>query len=309
MRGWRTPSCAAILLSAYASWISPPQASPPRPSGALPSPGSLVQLQARTIGTRLLTRLQMGVITLVNHDRDLMQFKAMAGAGCLCDEGGKSIAISMDLIRTLDRLSARATKQQPLSVLSLYRAKHDSRSREPHGDGLAVDIAAYGGHRIYSGTPREAVAGVLAIISALGPGKYRFGFPKPPATDPVALAPAPIRPQAWPFFPAPLPVALPVWTAGLPSIAVVLPVPDSRGFTLSSRVGIRPWVKRWANERAAPLTEVGSPEIRAAIRLAKLRGTDIHTLFPDALDHLHLDVAPPPGQKMGPALPLKCCTE
>jgi hypothetical protein len=38
---------------------------------------------------------------------------------------------------------------------------------------------------------------------------------------------------------------------------------------------------------------VGSPRVRRAVRDARRRGADIHLLFPDALDHLHLDVVPP----------------
>jgi hypothetical protein len=36
--------------------------------------------------------------------------------------------------------------------------------------------------------------------------------------------------------------------------------------------------------------EIGSVRVKAALAQAARRGARVHALFPDALDHLHLDV-------------------
>lgn len=265
--------------------------------------------EARAIGGRLLARLQSGSIALINRERDLPQFKSLAGQGCLCGEDGKPVAISIRLLRLLDRLSARSSRKHPLGILSVYRRPQSGRSREPHAGGLAVDVARFAGRRIDSRKPKEALAGVISVVDALGPGSYRLGLPKPPATDPIALAPPPPRPRSWPFFPAPLPAVAPLPVPGLPWATLVLPSPRQSGATLASRGAAAPWVRRWQNERGADLDEVGSAALRSAIRRAKKRGAIVHTLFPDALDHIHVDVVPPPGEGAGLAVTLHCCND
>src|SRR5207249_249573 len=55
----------------------------------------------------------------------------------------------------------------------------------PHALGIAVDIAAFGGHTISTAAPEEEVQAFLALLKALAPGRYRMGLPK---------APEPVRP-------------------------------------------------------------------------------------------------------------------
>jgi hypothetical protein len=247
------------------------------------------QTERRQIGKRLLSRVHSGIITLVNPERDGVQIRSLAEQGCLCNADKKPVAISLALLHVLDRLSAHASPKKPLAVLSLYRPPATKSRHEPHGNGLAVDIAAYGGHTIHGRNPQSTVSGVLAIIQALEPGDYRLGLPKPPQTDPIAFLPPPRRPANWPFFPAPLPVATPVPGVNLPGLNLVLP----KGSTL--RGGVRPLIARWENERSAPLADVGNPRIRMAIQIARSHRVNIHMLFPDAVDHLHLDVVPASG--------------
>lgn len=265
----------------------------PKPNNA--SRASKEQTERRQIGQRLLKRVHSGVITLINSERDGAQIRSLAERGCLCTVENKPIAISLALLHVLDRLSAHASPKKPLAILSLYRSLGSKSSHEPHGNGLAVDIAAYGGHAIHSRNPQVTVAGVLSVIQALAPGDYRLGLPKPPQTDPVAFLPPPKRPTQWPFFPAPLPVAAPLPGVSLPGLRFVLPDGSTNGTILASRGGVRPLVTRWANERAAPLKDVGSPRIRTAIQMARTHRVNIHMLFPDAVDHLHLDVVPASG--------------
>jgi hypothetical protein len=240
--------------------------------------------EAQQIGARLILRYHAHSLTLINPDRDLDQLRQLATQGFANRSDGKQLLFDPALLHTLDRLSAKSTATKPLALMSLYRPLSSERSNEPHGNGKAFDIAAYGGHIIDSHKAQEAVAGVIAVIQALEPGDYRMGLPKPPNTDPVALAPAPRRPKNWPFLPAPLAVTLP--GIGLP---LVLPEPQQNLKEFSSR-GLRPWVARWQNERGAPLTDIGSPQVRGVLKTAYVRGVKIETVFPDAVDHLHLDV-------------------
>jgi hypothetical protein len=308
-----TSRSALMLLMGLGTTIynAGAQKPPHRKAAAKPTTASpsVVEKEARATGTRLLNRLQAGQIMLVNRDRDLPQFKSLAGQGCLCGENGKPVTISIRLLRLLDRLSARSNKKHPLELLSVYRKPVSSRTREPHANGLAVDVAQFAGRRIDNHNPKDALAGVISVVDALGPGNYRLGLPKPPATDPVALAPPPPRPKSWPFFPAPLPVVAPLPVPGLPAVAIVLPDPHESGAAIAARGVAAPLVRRWANERGADLSEVGSADLRRAIQRAAKRGAVVHTLFPDAVDHVHLDVVPPPGEKGGPAISLRCCDD
>lgn len=250
-------------------------------------PSEAERAQARQIGARLLARWQSGALVVTKPERETAQLQQLADSGFCLAPDGSPVALDPALLSTLDSLSARSTRERPLVILSLYRPLTPDRPRAPHGNGLAVDIAAFGGHRIDSRNVEECVAGVLAVIQALEPGRYRLGLPKPPDTDPVALLPPPPRPDDWPFFPAPLPLVD-------EATGVVLPTLENGAFVLNRRGEIRPIVLRWENERYAPLADVGSRRVRAAIEAAIARGAHIHSLFPDALDHLHLDVKPEP---------------
>ena len=75
------------------------------------------------------------------------------------------------------------------------------------------------------------------------------------------------HPQAiWPFFPAPRREK----------------VVDRKGFEETRTL--------FANESYAPEEALGSGRLRAAIASAKKRGVEITALFPDAADHIHVDV-------------------
>lgn len=245
--------------------------------------------EARQIGSRLLVRFQRRSLVLVRGDREPAQIRQLAARGCVMAPDGFPVALTLPLLRTLDRLSRYATPGKPLALLSLYRPLSPTRPREPHGNGQAIDIWAYGGYTIHSRNPSPCVEGVLRVIKALGPGAYRLGVPKPPGSDPRALLPPPPRPRSWPFFPAPEPVVI-----DLLGLKFVAPRRENGQLTRNRRGQIRPLVSRWENERYAPPADIGSPRVKRALAEAARRGVVIHSLFPDALDHLHLDVKPRP---------------
>jgi L,D-transpeptidase ErfK/SrfK len=253
------------------------------------TPAQLAEM--RGIGARLLARCRAGALTFLRPEREPAQIQQIAARGCYMDPDGRRQAFSLALLHTLDWLAAHATAQKPLVVLSLYRPLSPNRPYEPHGNGAAADIAAYGGHPIDSRSVSECVEGVLSVIKALGPGFYRLGLPKPPDTDPVAFAPPPERPTNWPFFPAPQPAVV---SYGVPFLApLVAPRIADGHLALDGQGNLRPAITRWENENSAPLEDIGSLRVRRAIQMAVARGANIHMLFPDALDHLHLDVLRP----------------
>jgi len=287
------------LMSARGVYAAPPKkpipipqpspTGPPPPSGQTPA----ANVEARRTGARLIMLYQRGVLRLINDDRDKRYLKQLAAVGYyISPDRTRTCAPAPALLRTFIALGTRATRAKPLVVLSLYRPPTALSPSSAHGRGEALDIAGYGGYDIDSYRPEECVRGVLSVLKALPAGRaYRLGLPKPPNTDPQGLLPPPRRPRSWPFFPAPLPRV----TVLFGRFPVVVPRrgPDDM-FVFDKRRGyLSPEVRRWANERAAPLADVGSKTVRRGIRDARRRGADIHLLFPDAVDHLHLDVVRP----------------
>lgn len=242
-------------------------------------------VRASKLGTQLLDHWRTGSLTFTNPGREGAQLRKIAKFGFIVDERGRAVAVAVSLLRTLDELCAKSTRSKPLELMSLFRPARSVASSEPHANGLAADIAAFGGYRIDARSPERCVKGVIAIIDTLGPGEYRLGLPKPPNTDPISLLPPPHRPKVWAFFPAPLPYFL-----RLMGLEVVLPRPWDALRASSGK--LRPWILRWENERGAPIEEIGDRRVRLAIRRAVTRGANPYSLFPDALDHLHVDVRP-----------------
>jgi hypothetical protein len=197
-----------------------------------------------------------------------------------------------------------------------------------HSRGMAADIAAYAGHRIDSRTPEESVRMLLAMLRDLPPGRYRLGVPKAPELPAVvgkahadlyavpglpaqpapALAPAGAATAAaatsgqaapgsekteakpapklpvWPFFP-PQQFALEGGVVA-PERREGRAVHDGSGRPV-------PLLLRFRNEEYAPEEALGDPRVKRALAEARTRGVDVWALFPDAADHVHLDVRQP----------------
>jgi L,D-transpeptidase ErfK/SrfK len=245
---------------------------------------------ARSQGALLLARYKTGHVKLINRDRDLPQIEQLARQGYVEGADHKQTSIAKTLRQALARLANRTSAGKPLVLMSLVRPARSAQSREPHSRGLAADIAAFGGHTIDNRHPAEAVAGVISVLQSLPPGQYRLGLPKPPDSDPEAFLPPPTRPGNWPFFPAPVPA---VGKIGL--VTFVVPKMNGDRPVLDSHGQFVPDILHWANERSIPLTNIGEPKLRAAIAQCSRQGIDILLAFPDAADHLHIDVAPLPS--------------
>ncbi|HZO90341.1 MAG TPA: hypothetical protein VFB38_18595 [Chthonomonadaceae bacterium] len=234
------------------------------------------------------------------------------------------------LMRTLLALAARSTPRRPLEVLSLLRAPYPtpthprSSPRNPHARGIAADIAAYAGHRITQSHPEECVAMTLALLRDLPPGYYRIGMPKAPETPAVAGRP-PLEPdlqelldgltaslsdgaalkaspwnalavgaavgihlgkprRPWPFFP---PQEFEI------ADGVVAPLLHDGQIVRDAEGHPLPHILRFRNESYAPASALADTRLRKALEAARKRGVMIYALFPDAADHVHIDVRPP----------------
>lgn len=267
----------------------------PSPPAAPPEMTAEDIAMARRQGQLLVGRYRSGQVVLLNTVRDLAELEQLANQGYLNGANHRPRALAPSLRQALARLANRTSRKKPLALLSLYRPFDPARPLEPHSNGLAADIAAFDGHTIDNRHPGEAVAGVMAILKALPPGQYRFGLPKPPDSDPEALLAPPERPRAWPFFPAPEPEVAQIGAATL-----VMPHFDGSKPATDSHGRFRPEVTCWANERAIPLSEIGEPRLRKAFASCSRNGVQVVMAFPDAADHLHIDVAVQPAFRGAP---------
>lgn len=237
------------------------------------------------------------------------------------------------LFQMLNALAANSTEDKPLSIASLLRppyrtARYWMQSpSNPHALGIAVDIAAFGGHAITTQDPEEEVQAFLSLLKALPPGRYRMGLPKAPdirpadkaltapddhggdasfdtegsdiakprtrsslpsrgtrrqdgvrrgsppptpsAADPqVTGEPTPVAPNAstWPFFP-----------------------PPQRGTDAQGKVATL-----FANEHYALEQYLNDVRLKKALADARRRGVDVFAVFPDGVNHIHVDVKQTP---------------
>ena len=237
------------------------------------------RVEIRALAARLVDAANSGRLTFVNPGRDRAQLSQLA---CLEDE--PKPPLTLELLRTMDTLAQRSTPDKPLRLMSLFRALSPGRPSEPHGNGQAVDIAAYAGFEIRSANPQDCEEAIVAVIETLGAGAYRLGLPMPLGSEPLPLQTPPDRRADWPFFPPPLPEVH-------YDLGIVMARLSNEG-SLPRRLS--PIILRWANARYASLSDIQSDRVRAAIESAELRGANIHSLFPDGTNHLHLDVKPKP---------------
>ncbi len=288
--------------------------------------------EAKTLAQRLLDGAKSGAVVFTRPERETRQLQQIVDA--TAGDSGASILLSLPLLRALSHLADVSSPEKPFIIHGLYRPLRSSRSHEPHGLGQAVDIGGFGGHRILTANPDECVEAIVAIVQALEPGAYRLGLPKAPedgsairkigrggvtkaagaGESAVPSAGAPSDPSdgldqtepadpaerqgtgdssliphpsssAWPFFPAPR----------TELIALELGESEQAGANSAPQpLIVARRVLRFANCHYAPLEDVTSTRVRDAIQAAIGRGANVHSLFPDGLNHLHLDVKPEP---------------
>lgn len=270
------------------------------------------------------------------------------------------------LLRLLTTLASHSTSTQPLTLLSLLRPPYRFGDyvhvgpTNPHSLGLAVDIAAYGGHNFRQSEPEECVAAAISLLHDLPPGRYRLGMPKAPenvtalppyltaylgrstiksdtpflssGTSETVLEEIPgaleetneasngkktlnkdlsnekIKAEtkgclvaalyglhagsaclSWPFFPAPFTEMISAEVTGISDDSETATPAASFVAKAPSRPVIKR-VLRFQNESYAAECDLNDARLREALAAARKRGADVIALFPDGLDHLHIDV-------------------
>jgi hypothetical protein len=235
----------------------------------------------------------------------------------------------LELFQMLNALATHSTAEKPLTIMSLLRppyktARYTMQSQtNPHALGIAVDIAAFGGHRISTAEPEEEVQALLALLKSLPPGRYRIGLPKapepsrlldpgigipaelsddPPATDHTTDRQSGRRIGALPSRGTKRQDG--VHRATVPPDAQSDPPPVSDGDGPDAAAPVWPFfpppqkglnaqgrsVTLFANERYADEQYVNDSRVRMALFEARQRGVDVFALFPDGVNHIHIDV-------------------
>jgi hypothetical protein len=228
------------------------------------------------IAVRIVESAAEGRLIFTNPVRDLSVLRDIAA-----HDSDPPPLPTLPLLAALDYLARKSSRHTPMVISSLVRPLRQARKNEPHGNGQAVDILAFAGYEIRSSNPSDCEQAALALILALEPGAYRLGLPMPAGSEPIPFLDMPDRRYDWPFFPPPLPETLD---------GIVLPKYSASGSTPPSL--LRAVILDWADRRYAPIRFLQSHRVRAAIESAKARGANIHSLFPDGTDHIHLDVKP-----------------
>ena len=91
--------------------------------------------------------------------------------------------------------------------------------------------------------------------------------------------------RPWPFFPAPE-----VETEN----GLVAPLREN-GHVVKDATGKQtPHIVRFRNESYAPEEALGDARLKRALLAARKRGIEVIALFPDAPDHIHVDVKSEP---------------
>jgi hypothetical protein len=236
----------------------------------------------------------------------------------------------IELFQMLNALADHSSEKKPLVITSLLRppyktARYSMQSpTNPHALGIAVDIAAFEGHAVLTADPEEEVQACLALLKSLAPGRYRMGLPKAPE-PPTAVIPGAALPDdvtGDPSPPDPAPVRTPRSGAGaLPSRGVrrqdgvhrpLPPAPpvDPPPAAIDQAPSAPAWpffppqqrtldthgrpVTLFANEHYAAEEFLNDARIRSALAEARRRGVDVFALFPDGVNHIHVDVKQAP---------------
>lgn len=250
----------------------------------------------RRPGRAVLSAMEEGRLTAGEH---AWQIRQIAATGAV-RAGGQTIVPSIGLLRLLESLAAGASppargRPPNFAIVSLVRP-----SSGPHGTpigeqvqvGRAVDIVRYAGKRIDIAFPTEAAEAIAAVIRNMAAGCYVLGLPRPPRTDPEGGS---IDLQRHPRLYSASTVA--------PSRPRLSPLGErvirENPFLPAENIGNCP--TGTIEGDLARLAPDGRAALEPAIRDAReQRGVQIRCLFPDAPDHLHIQVEPCPGE---PALP------
>jgi hypothetical protein len=213
-------------------------------------------------------------------ERELRMLRQLRDTGTAArDAGGPQVALSPALIALLHALQEETPApaeggRAGLSLLSLVRGEGR------HGRGEAVDINRFGGHDIHIRNRASTIEGVIAAVGALPAGCYALGLPRTPRTDPVGAATDAGRYRH-------------IYEGDPPRVragfAAVAANPPFLPAVAEAQIGSSP-----GGGTRRDLNHITDATVRtrltAAIDAARARGAQIQSLFPDAMDHLHIQV-------------------
>jgi hypothetical protein len=212
--------------------------------------------------------------------RELRMLEQLRDTGTAArDRGDPQVALSPALIALLHALQEGTPApaeggRAGFSLLSLVRRAGR------HGQGQAVDIDRYGGHDIHIRNRASTIDGVIAAVGALPAGCYALGLPRTPRTDPAGAVTDADR---YPYIYEGTPPRVRAGYAAVAASPPFLPAVAEGDIGHSPTGATRGDLARIAD--AAVRTR-----LRAAIEAAEARGAQFRYLFPDAMDHLHIQV-------------------
>lgn len=215
--------------------------------------------------------------------------------GYLIGRAGEHISVNPNLSSVVLELASHATSARgrpSFEIMSLIRPQ-DRNPNSPHRQGVGLDIGRYGGHDIDIHSPRAAMEGIIAVIGDLPRGNYGLGLLRLPRTDPAggnedrAKHPEFYQRQGGFNQTVPRPALTPA--AQILSQASPFVVPRSVGRSPTGK-GVE------ADVRAMISDPTEQNNLINAITQARERhGVNIRAVFPDATDHLHIQLMPPPA--------------
>ncbi|MFN8575391.1 MAG: hypothetical protein U0354_00905 [Candidatus Sericytochromatia bacterium] len=132
------------------------------------------------IGQKLLFAIKQNKVIVPEYIKNYIT--NLSNYGYVNFNGSKAY-LSKPLIDLLYSLinSKQITKDNPLSILSLFRKGRNHGALEKDGIVVcrAVDIDIYSGFRINMNNPNDALKGIVRIINNMPEGRYNIGLPRP----------------------------------------------------------------------------------------------------------------------------------
>jgi hypothetical protein len=259
-----TAYCRQVVLGIRAP--APPAAAPAAP------------VTGQDIGAELLGAIEEG--RMATSDRELRMLRQLRDTGTAArGRGDPRVALSPELIALLHALQEQTPApaeggRAGFSMLSLVRGEGR------HGRGEAVDIDRYGGHSIHIRNRAETIEGVIAAVEALPAGCYALGLPRTPRTDTVGAA---TDARRYPYIYEGTPPRVRAGYAAVAANPPFLPAVAEADIGSSPTHGLRGDLNQVADAAVRA-------RLRAAIEAAQARGAQFRYLFPDAMDHLHIQV-------------------
>ncbi|MBD2768080.1 D-alanyl-D-alanine carboxypeptidase family protein [Hymenobacter sp. BT664] len=239
--------------------------------------------EAADVATELLSGRQVGRLALSNSV--LHQLEALAQTGSIpLDHSSDTVVPSPTLLALLQALlrgtpPPAAGTRAPFGLMSLVRPRASYHTR-----GQAVDISRFAGHDIRMTNPARALQAVLAIIDLLPAGCYALGLPRPVRADADGARRDHARYGYLNLYQPGNPPTLRPEYENLPAANVFLPVNSQADIDVSPSHG------NIARDLDFIVDATAQSLLRTAVANARQRGARIKYLFPDALDHLHIQV-------------------